>query len=63
MRKIVNRRYARPGDLIFYLSGGSTYHVSIYAGNGMQYSATVPGEKIRYQGIWSASIEFRTNWH
>ena len=59
----ISRDSARPGDLIFYLSGGSAYHVAIYAGNGKQYAATVPGEKIQYQSIWSSAIEFRTDWH
>jgi cell wall-associated NlpC family hydrolase len=63
MRKIWYHANARPGDLVFYLSGGRAYHVAIYAGNGMQYAATRPGEKVRYQHIWSSSIEFRTDWH
>lgn len=63
MRKIDYRANARPGDLVFYLSGGYAYHVAIYAGNGMQYAATQPGQKVRYQHIWSSAVEFRTNWH
>lgn len=63
MRKIHHRSNARPGDLVFYLSGGYAYHVAIYAGNGMQYAATQPGQTIRYQHIWSSAVEFRTNWH
>lgn len=54
---------ARAGDLVFYLSGGSAYHVAIYAGHGMQYAAAVPGERMVYQHIWSSSIEYRTDWH
>lgn len=54
---------ARPGDLVFYLSGGHAYHVAVYAGNGMQYAATEPGQKIRYQAIWSSAVEYRTDWH
>jgi hypothetical protein len=63
MRKISYRSNALPGDLIFYLSGGYAYHVAIYAGNGMEYAATQPGQTVRFQHIWSSAIEFRTNWH
>ncbi len=62
MRRIT-RAVARPGDLVFYLSGGRSYHVAIYAGRGMQYAATTPGEGVRYQGIWSRAVEYRTDWH
>ena len=62
MRRIA-RAKARPGDLIFYLSGGYAYHVAIYAGHGMQYAAATPQDGIRYQHIWSSQVEFRTTWH
>ena len=54
---------ARPGDLIFYLSGGTAYHVAVYAGGGMQYAAAQPGEGVVYQHIWSSAITFGTDWH
>ena len=50
---------ARPGDLVFYMSGGSSYHVAIYAGHGWQYAAADPQDGIRYQRIWSRAVEFR----
>jgi cell wall-associated NlpC family hydrolase len=59
----ISRRSARPGDLVFYLSGGRAYHVAIYAGHGRQYSAASPRYGIRYQRIWSRHVEFRTDWH
>lgn len=62
MRRIT-RSGARPGDLVFYLSGGSAYHVAIYAGHGRQYAAATPQDGIRYQSIWSTQVEFRTDWH
>ena len=62
MRRI-SRAKARPGDLIFYLSGGYAFHVAIYAGHGMQYAAATPRDGIRYQHIWSRRVEFRTTWH
>ena len=62
MRRISSSR-ARPGDLVFYLSGGSAYHVAIYAGHGMQYAAATPRDGIRYQHVWSSSVQYRTDWH
>jgi cell wall-associated NlpC family hydrolase len=62
MRRIT-RSQARPGDLVFYLSGGSAYHVAIYAGNGRQYAAATPRDGIRYQAVWSSNVQYRTDWH
>lgn len=59
----ISRRSARPGDLVFYLSGGYAYHVAIYAGHGMQYAAATPRDGIRYQRVWSSAVEYRTDWH
>ena len=61
--RVISRAAARPGDLVFYLSGGSAYHVAVYAGSGRQYAASTPGQRIRYQPIWSSAVEFRTDWH
>ncbi|WP_375474934.1 C40 family peptidase [uncultured Jatrophihabitans sp.] len=62
MRRIP-RAKARPGDLVFYLSGGRAYHVAIYAGHGMQYAAATERDGIRHQHIWSHQVEFRTLTH
>ena len=59
----IPRAKARPGDLVFYFSGGPAYHVAIYAGHGKQYAAATPRDGIRYQPIWSSNVEFRTDWH
>lgn len=59
----IRRSHARPGDLIFYFSGGSAYHVAIFAGHGYQYSASDPRDGIQYQPIHSSNIRFATNWH
>ncbi len=67
--RLIPGSQAQPGDLIFYMSGGSAYHVAIYAGGGpeiwrgYQYAATTPGEGVRYQHIWSTAVEFGTDWH
>lgn len=61
--RIIPGSQARPGDLVFYLSGGSAYHIAIYAGNGMQYSAATTQDGIRYQGVWSSAVQYGTTWH
>jgi cell wall-associated NlpC family hydrolase len=62
MRRIPAAR-ARPGDLVFYLSGGSAYHVAIYAGHHMQYAAATPRDGIRYQQVYSSNVVYATDWH
>jgi cell wall-associated NlpC family hydrolase len=61
--RLIPRSAARAGDLVFYLSGGSAYHIAIYAGNGKQYAAATPQDGIRYQGVWSAAVQYGTTWH
>jgi cell wall-associated NlpC family hydrolase len=61
--RLIPGSQARPGDLIFYMSGGSAYHVAIFAGGGMQYAANVPGGSVLLQGVWSTDVEFGTDWH
>lgn len=67
--RIIPAGQARRGDLIFYLSGNTAYHVAIYAGGGTgaftgyQYAAAAPGEGVKYQHIWSSDIQFGTDWH
>ena len=62
MRRI-SAASARPGDLVFYMSGGYAYHVAIYAGHGMQYAAATVRDGIRYQPVWSSAVQYRTDWH
>jgi len=54
----VARSQAQPGDLVFFLSGGSAYHVGIYAGGNMMYDAGKPGEVITKRAIWSSNVVF-----
>jgi cell wall-associated NlpC family hydrolase len=44
---------AQPGDLIW-----SPGHIAIYAGDGMQVEAPVPGETVRYTEVWQSSPTF-----
>ena len=59
----ISRRSARPGDLVFYLSGGTAYHVAICAGHGKQYSATNPSRGVEYSRVSSKHVVYGTDWH
>lgn len=61
--RIIARASARPGDLIFYMAGGVSYHVAIYAGGNNQYAAPAPGQRVKMEAIWSRAVQFGTNWH
>lgn len=61
--RLISAATARPGDLVFYLSGGTAFHVAIYAGNHMQYAAATARDGIRYQPVWSSAVQYRTDWH
>jgi cell wall-associated NlpC family hydrolase len=49
----VSAAEAQPGDLIW-----SPGHIAIYAGDGMQVEAPVPGQTVRYTEIWQNSPTF-----
>lgn len=51
----------KPGDLLFYGSRGSTYHVGIYIGNGQMIHAPKPGETVTVLDIkwWSPDFARR----
>jgi cell wall-associated NlpC family hydrolase len=59
----ISARAARPGDLVFYMSGGRAFHVAIYAGHHKQYAAATTTDGIRYQNVWSSNVQYRTDWH
>lgn len=59
MRRI-SRASARPGDLVFFHSGRSVYHVGIYAGNGKMVDAGSRRSGIKHRTIWSRSVSFGT---
>ncbi len=52
------RRVSRPrvGDLVFFTSGRSVYHVGIYAGNHTLWHASRPGSPVRKDRIWTGSV-------
>lgn len=61
--RIIPGSRARAGDLVFYLSGGSAYHVAIYAGHAMQYAAATEQDGLVHQGVWSSDVQYGTDWH
>jgi cell wall-associated NlpC family hydrolase len=54
----LSRRAAKPGDLVFFKSGGSVYHVGIYAGGNMLWHASRPGRPVAKAKIWTSSVAF-----
>ena len=50
---VVSQAEAQPGDLIW-----SPGHIAIYAGNGMQIEAPVPGQSVHESQIWQNSPTF-----
>lgn len=45
-----------PGDLVFFTSGGSVYHVALYAGAGTVLHASQPGSTVGRARIWTDSV-------
>ena len=57
--KHISRTAAKPGDLVFFKSGGgSVYHVGIYAGGNMLWHASKPGRPVAKAKIWTSSVAF-----
>lgn len=46
------------GDLVFFHSGRSVYHVGIYAGHGKIWHSPRPGKKVRLEKIWTRSVYY-----
>ena len=51
----ISKAAVRPGDLIFFVSGGHAYHVAIYAGNGMIWHSPRSGKTVSKVKIWTSS--------
>jgi cell wall-associated NlpC family hydrolase len=57
--KHLSRKAAKPGDLVFFKSGGgSVYHVGIYAGGNMLWHSSRPGRPVAKSKIWSSNVAF-----
>ncbi len=46
------------GDLVFFRSGRSVYHVGIYAGHGRIWHAPKSGAVVRLERIWSKNVSY-----
>lgn len=51
----IARSSIRPGDLVFFTSGGTVYHVGIYAGGGLIWNAPHTGTVVRLETISTSS--------
>ncbi len=54
----ISKRQARPGDLVFFHSGGDIYHAAIYAGHGDVYHVSRPGTVVGRDPIWTSSVYY-----
>ena len=54
----ISRSQLRPGDLVFEVSGGTAYHVGIYAGNGYFWHAPHSGTVVKKQKMYSSNWRF-----
>jgi cell wall-associated NlpC family hydrolase len=46
----------KKGDLVFFHSGRSVYHVGIYAGGGRIWHSPKTGSVVRLERIWTRSV-------
>jgi cell wall-associated NlpC family hydrolase len=46
----------RVGDLVFFHTGSSVYHVGIYAGGGYIWHAPKTGATVRLERIWTSGV-------
>jgi cell wall-associated NlpC family hydrolase len=51
----VSKGHKKKGDLIFFVSHGSVYHVAVYAGKGRVWHAPYPGQRVKKEKIWTSS--------
>ncbi|MZE76843.1 C40 family peptidase [Streptomyces xinghaiensis] len=46
------------GDLVFFHSGGSVYHVGVYAGSGKVWHSPKAGSVVKLEKIWTKSVRY-----
>lgn len=56
VKRIWHRGNVRRGDLVFFTSRGSVYHVAVYAGHGYIWHAPYSGTRVRRDHIWTGSV-------
>jgi cell wall-associated NlpC family hydrolase len=52
----ISAKNRKAGDLVFFHSGSSVYHVGIYAGKGKIWHSPKTGDVVRLQKIWTKSV-------
>jgi|SRR5450759_2979128 cell wall-associated NlpC family hydrolase len=48
----------RPGDLVFFFSGKTAFHVGVFAGGWTMIAAPHTGARVLREWIWSSNIRF-----
>ena len=54
----ISRAAARPGDLVFFHSGRTIYHVAVYAGAGWIWHAPKPGKRVAKVRLWTSAVTY-----
>ncbi|MEO3977496.1 C40 family peptidase [Streptomyces sp. CAU 1734] len=54
----VSKSSRKAGDLVFFHSGGSVYHVGIYAGKGKVWHSPKRGSWVKLDKIWTKSVKY-----
>ena len=54
----ISAKNARPGDLVFYMSGKYAYHAAIYAGNGMIWHSPRSGERVTKVRLGNRKVKY-----
>ena len=54
--KHISAKSRKSGDLVFFHSGSSVYHVGIYAGKGKIWHSPKTGDVVKLQKIWTKSV-------
>lgn len=58
----VSQHDKKPGDLIFFSSGGRVYHAGIFAGGNRMWAAPSSGDVVRLQNIWTSAYTVGRAW-
>lgn len=54
--KHISAKSRKAGDLVFFHSGSSVYHVGIYAGKGKIWHSPKSGDVVKREKIWTKSV-------
>lgn len=54
----VSQSQSRPGDLVFFMSGRTPYHVGLRAARGYFVSAPHTGARVKLSRIWTTAVRY-----